>query len=257
MSRLLTILMALLLALPLAAQADATDADATRGSFDAAVEAFRAGDLETARHLWEELLASPDLADADRALVAYDLGNLAFRESDFIEAATRYHAAIELEPRFADAWHNLELARSRAGLEAADRGDLAATVERLVAAPTGAELARATWLGLGLFALALLWEIRRGGLLPRLAAGACLVLALGALGLGAWRDSRALDAPAMVQAGGGAALRTDPDPSLPVVESLDPGARVELVERYAGWARVRSGEATGWVRGDEVLELLP
>jgi len=249
-------LLSLVLWLFLAPSSRAAEGDAL-GSFEAAVAAYQAGDLETARHLWETLLADPDLSDADRAIVAYDLGNLAFREQRFLEAATRYHAVIELEPRHADAWHNLELARSRAGLEAADRGDLAATVERLLAAPTGEELALVTWLGLALFGLALLWEIRRGGLLPRCAAGLGLVLALSAMGLGTWRQVNALEDPAMVQASGGASLRVDPDPELPVIESLEPGHRVELLERYAGWARVRADEATGWLRGEEVLELFP
>lgn len=226
-----------------------------RFTHEDAVEAYHAGDLQTARVLWEELLAHPDLHDDDRALVAYGLGNVAFREDRFVEAATRYHAAIELRPRFADAWHNLELARSRAGLEAADRGDLAATAERLLAAPTSSELAATAWFGVAFLALGLLWEIRRGGLLPRLVAGASLLLVLAALGLDTWRQVTALEAPALVQAG--ASLRSEPDPSLPVLTGLSAGDRVELLERHAGWARVRSGEHTGWVRGDEVLELLP
>ncbi|MDF1797645.1 MAG: SH3 domain-containing protein [Planctomycetota bacterium] len=221
----------------------------------AAVEAYRAGDHATARTLWEGLLAEPSLSDAERARVSYDLGNLAFRGERFLEAVARYHATIELSPRHADAWHNLELARSRAGLEAADRGDLAATIERLLAAPTETELARASWLLLALLLLAIAWEIRRGGLLPKLAAWGLFGLLVAGLGLAFVRDSNALERPAMVVASGGAPLRAEPDRGLEVTESLAPGERVEVLDQLGIWTRVRSGDATGWLEADRVLEL--
>ena len=236
-------------------QATAWDAAAARERFAAGVEAYRAGDLPTAAVLWTELAAAPALGDDDRGRVALALGNLAFREQRFLEAAARYHGAVLLRPRDADAWHNLELARSRAGLEAADRGDLAATADRLLAAPTADELAGAAWVGLALLALALAWEVRRGGLLPRIAAGGALVLCLGALGWGSWRAATALEDPALVLEA--TSLRAEPDPGLPVLQSLAAGDEVELLERYAGWARVEAAGRVGWVRGNEVLELYP
>ena len=49
-----------------------------------------------------------------------------------MRAVAAYTAAVEAMPRSQTAWDNLELARSRAGLDPADKGDFAATVKRLV-----------------------------------------------------------------------------------------------------------------------------
>jgi tetratricopeptide (TPR) repeat protein len=226
-------------------------------AFEAGIEAYRAGDLTSARQLWEGLLGEGAGLDREaRTQVAYDLGNLAFREGRFLEAVARYEGVVDRAPRSADAWHNLELARARAGLEAADRGDLAATVERLLAAPTGRELELGTWLVLALLGLALAWEVRRGGLLPKLAAGGGLALVLGLLALGAWRAAGELERPVRVVASAGVDLRSEPDATLAALEHAPPGTELELLERFAGWAQVRRGTLTGWVPGEAVLEPL-
>jgi len=253
-ARLLLLLLVLFALAPAGLAAEQVERDAA-ADFDAAVEAYRAGDHATARTLWEDLLVEPGLSDDERARICYGLGNLAFRGERFLEAVARYHATIELSPRHADAWHNLELARSRAGLEAADRGDLAATVERLLAAPTESELTRAGWLLLGLMVLVIAWEIRRGGLLPKVAAWGLLGLLAACLGLALVRGSDALERPAMVVASGGAPLRAEPDLGLEVTESLAPGERVDVLDQLGIWTRVRSGDATGWLEADRVLEL--
>ncbi len=101
-----------------------------------AVAAYRAGDLDTARSLWLELLeAEPRVVrGAERGRVLFNLGNLALRAQADLEAVGWYTASLRLRPRDADTWANLEFARLGTGLEPADRGDLKDTLARLFGA---------------------------------------------------------------------------------------------------------------------------
>src|SRR5688572_27055520 len=114
------------------------------------LDAYRAPtpDFATARASWSQALARAQGESAAlRAQLCKSLGNVAFRQERPLEAAAWFSAATLLEPRDGDAWSNLELARSKAGLEPADRGDMAATLERVLHALTPAE---AEWLALGM-----------------------------------------------------------------------------------------------------------
>lgn len=241
-------------ALPLTAQAttQATDADV----FAEAATAYRERDLATAESLWRGLLRED--AEIDRADVLFNLGNVAWRQGDALTAAARYTACIRLAPRHADAWHNLEFVRAEAGLEPADRGDLAATGERLLGMLTPAE---AGWTSLGLlalFAVLLMYEALRGGVLGRrLALAGALVFVLGSL---PWlRHATAPDeAPWFVVEPSGAALRSEPRESGTVVERLDAGAQAARIDELPGWVRLRTANgAQGWAAADEVVDLAP
>jgi tetratricopeptide (TPR) repeat protein len=228
--------------------------DEPEAVFGRAVEAYRAGDWTTARSLWLELLSAPE-SGLDRATLLYDLGNVAWREGRPLEAAAWYTACIRLSPRHADAWTNLELARSEAGLPPADRGDLSATLRRLLTALTPAE---SEWLVVGCLALlaaALSLEALRGGPVPRrLALASALLLLLGSAPW-VWRRSHSGADPVFVVAADGAALRSQPDGGSAVVGRLPPGSEAERIDALPGWIRLEADGSRGWVEGSAVVPL--
>ena len=131
------VLLALAALAPRASSAD--DGALTR--YAQGVQAYREGDAATAANVWRRLYASgaPGL---DPAALAYDLGNACFRLGRPLEAALWFEESVRRAPRDADAWANLELAREKAGLDPADRGDLSDTLSRLVHSATLAEAER-------------------------------------------------------------------------------------------------------------------
>jgi hypothetical protein len=121
------------------------------GFDQAAVDAYRRGDYAGAKSLWIATLetgrdeSGAPLPDGERARILYDLGNAAFRAGEPLEAVGWYTASLRLRPRDAETWSNLEHARRTAKLEPADRGDLAATLGRLLTSITHVE---SQWLAL-------------------------------------------------------------------------------------------------------------
>jgi len=248
------ILLAALLAPAFAPQGDpspARDRDA--------VLAFRQGDLETARSAWlAELEEGAGLPQAERGRILYDLGNVAFRKGDVLEAVGWYTASLRLRPRDADAWRNLEHARTTAKLEPADRGDLAATVERLLSALT---LEESQWLVLVatvLWAGALAGEALRGGRVWRRLSigGLCLVLA--SLAPWAWNRARTARDPVLVIEGSerGAEVRSEPREGAAVVATVAAGEELERLDALPDWTKGElPGGSAGWARGRSLFSL--
>ncbi|HED64272.1 MAG TPA: tetratricopeptide repeat protein, partial [Planctomycetes bacterium] len=144
--------------------------------FELGVRAYRAGRYREAEAHWRELLARP-LSRVERARVAFDLGNAAYRQERPLDAIGWYTVALSLEPRHRAARHNLERARAQAGLDPADRGDLSSTLRRVLTAWTVEEAREILLAALALFGLALFGEALRGGAGWRRAAWATFVLA--------------------------------------------------------------------------------
>lgn len=230
----------------------AEDEAATR--YAQAVQAYREGDAATAANVWRRLYrtGAPGL---DPAALAFDLGNAAYRLGRPLEAALWFEASVRHAPRDVDAWANLELARERAGLPPADRGDLADTLARLLHALT---LAEAEWLlvlsALAL-ALALAGRLWWGGAALRRATWALGALTLLALLPWAANLRRAGEPTWAVVERGGAELASEPRDDAPRVGRLEPGQRVEHVDALPGWVRVRAGERlSGWIDEDAVRD---
>jgi tetratricopeptide (TPR) repeat protein len=257
MSAALRLLVAALVALLLAPLAGARQGD-LEARDAAALEAYRAGDLETARVLWREVLEEGRevLPDGQRARLCYNLGNAAARREAWLAAAGWYTAALRLRPRDADAWANLELARLEAGLGAADRGDLRATVERLLSSLTAAESAWLALLGLLPLALALVGEALRGGSAWRLASWSALALAL-LLALPWLRHRlRTGGAEVFVVAEEGARARNEPRGDGTSVEELAPGDVHRRIDSLPGWVELElPAGRRGWVRESALLDL--
>ena len=258
LSTLLAPVLLVFLALPalsgLPAPASAEQPRGDAATFQLGVEAYRAGDLQSAETHWRSLLRSD--AEVDRADVLYNLGNLAWRRGDALEAAARYTACIRLAPRHADAWHNLEFVRSEAGLEPADRGDLTATAERLVDMLTRSEAGWTSLALLVLFACLLLFEALRGGpLTRRLAFAGGVLFVLGSLPV-LRHALRPESAPWFVIEPAGAALRSEPQESGTVVGRLDSGTQAVRLDELPGWVRLRASDGTqGWAAAQELLRL--
>ncbi len=220
-----------------------------------AVEAYRAGDLDSAESLWlhaREL--DPGGEAVDRSSVAYNLGNVAFRRGAPVEAAAWYRTALRGRPRDADAWANLEFALAAAELPPADRGDLGDTLQRLLHALNPREAAGLAVIGAGLLALALSWEAVRGGLVARRIAWAALFLALLCAVpwfVGLRERDRSL---AYVIAANGANVHSEPRRDAARLERLEAGAEVEQVDSMPGWVRVELADGVrGWVASEGAL----
>lgn len=248
-------LLAALAALAVPAPAEPSTTQSLEDTFRRGAEAYRRGAYEEAEVLWRSLL-DQGLADEALARVSYDLGNAAYRRGDALSAVGWYTACTRHAPRHADAWANLELARSAAGLSPADRGDLRSTLERLLTALRPAE-ARFLVLGLlGVLAVVLAAEALRGGRGPRRLALllACLLL------VAALPWARALfetDAdPLLVTAAPTAPLRSEPRPELDPIATLAAGEEVERVDALPGWVRVETNAGErGWLPEKAVFVL--
>jgi tetratricopeptide (TPR) repeat protein len=248
--------------------------DTSAQSIDqAAIDAYRRGDLDSARSLWISELdlgrdtgtdapegtgpgSSRALSSAERARVLYNLGNVAFRQKRNLEAVGWYSAALRLAPRDPDIWWNLEHARGEAKLEPADRGDLSATLRRLVSSLT---LAESEWLVLGclaLWAAALAFEALRGGLTARRLALGGAVLVLAALGPWIFSLERSSRHPLLAIQEGQLDVHSEPRASAPVIAQVAAGDELEARDALPEWMKVEVGNGVeGWARKSSLFAL--
>jgi tetratricopeptide (TPR) repeat protein len=227
-----------------------------QSTFERGVEAYRGGDYAGARAAWRATLAE-DLDDLDRARVLFDLGNAYWRLGESMPAIVCYSAAVRLDPRHADAWQNLELARAKASLPPADAGDLGATVHSLLTRLRPAECRELLFVALALWALVLVLEIRfGGGALRATLVASSVLLSLAAIPWVYVHAAHAPRAPLWVSAGGGVPLRAEPLEERAPVGELAALEEVELVDSLPGWVRVeRAGGVRGWAREDAFFSL--
>ena len=222
----------------------------------AAVDAFRAGEHELALELWDETLRSAELSSQERSRLLYNAGNAAARGGAWLKAVAYYGEALEGAPRDEALWLNLEFARREAGLEPADRGDLAATCERLLSAWTEAE---ARWIALGgllLLAAGLGHEALRGGRAGRASAWLGLGVALLA-SAPLIRQGLQGDQPELaVIRGGGLAIRSEPRTSAQVLGRVEAGSYLHEVDRLGDWVGVEMSDGgKGWVSAQGIFSL--
>ncbi|MFT7486350.1 MAG: hypothetical protein ACI9F9_002205 [Candidatus Paceibacteria bacterium] len=235
-----------------AQESEAADRDAL------ATNAYRTGDLDTARVLWEEVLAEcVDNEDpATRARLCYNLGNIALRENRALEGVAWFSASLRLRPRDEDTWSNLELARLNAGLEAADRGDLKATMDRLLGSWTNEESSIFALIGCLPLALAFAFEALRGGRRARW-------LVFGSLGIAVlcatpWIRQQWLVGgdPVMVIAKEAPRSRSEPRADAPRVQEFSSGQVLQRTDQSPGWTEVQDQDGLrGWLDSEEVFGL--
>lgn len=215
-----------------------------------AIDAYRKGDLASARTEWLAVLddAANPPAGAERARILYDLGNVAFRDGKTLEAVGWYTAALQLRPRDADTWSNLEEARSRAKLEPADRGDLSSTLRRVLRSFTDSESRWLAFTGIVALAAALAFEALRGGRMGRWtaigAALAAIVLCLPCID----HSLRHGHARLLAIEPDKANVRSEPRAKAAVIDELPAGTEVEFLDELPDWTKVRLQDRNeGWV----------
>jgi tetratricopeptide (TPR) repeat protein len=219
-----------------------------------ATEAYRAKEYATAVALWEDALAEAQ-GPRERARLLYNLGNGAYRRGDPLVAVGWYTAALRLTPRDAAAWKNLELARSEAGLDPADRGDLAATAQRLLSALTRTEAEWLLLVALLGWAVCLGGEALRGGRPWRRAGWAGLLTVCVCAAPLAWHLMQPGGRPLMVVKEGGAQGRSEPRTDAASLTRLEAGAVVQRRDALPGWMCVEAGGKRVWIRERAVFEL--
>lgn len=256
-------LLALVSLLPASAGQDASPApdpgpgaDA-RAEYAAGLAAWEGGEPERAASFWRAALElEQDAPTMDPASLRMALGAAAFERGDVHEAAAWFTAAVRAAPRDRDAWHNLELARTAAELGPADRGDLAATLDRVLGAWTPREAGGFALLAAIVATLCAAWHALRGGTLARRVA---LCAFFGSL-VCALPWARSLrSAPgraAFVVAANGATLRADPDVAATGSATAPAGETVHVVDELPEWSRVRRADGSdGWCRTSRLFEL--
>lgn len=229
-----------------------------QSSFQRGVEAYRRGDYAEARAAWRATL-SEELDPLARARVCFDLGNAHWRLGESLPAIVCYSAAVRLDPRHAEAWQNLELARAKASLPPADAGDLAATAERLLTSLRPSERRGLLFAALVLWCFVLLLEVRFGGAALRATlGGASLALLLASAPWAYGQLAREQRSPLWVTAGGGVPLRAEPLEACSPVGELATLEEVGRLDALPGWVRVERADGTrGWVREDALFSLEP
>lgn len=226
---------------------------APSAALDAGAEAYRRADWSGARELWLAAFVAAD-APGERARLAANLGNCAWREGRAAQAGAWYELALVHDPRLPDMRGNLELVRARLGLPPAERGDLRGAFELLVGSLRSSEWRLVAVLLLLLGAVS--W-LHASPSRRRIAAPAAiaLFLACGASLLFAWSRSRAA-APDLgwIALERTADLRSEPRVEAPVVADARPLERVLLLDALPGWAKVRgAGGQVGWLADDGVF----
>lgn len=231
-------------------------AAAASDDFALAVEAYRRADYVEARTRWDAALALP-LSEEGRARVYLNLGNAHWRLGEERVAVACYQVALELDGRNAAARANLELARARLGLAPAGQSGLLGLLERARNYLSRDE-ARDLALGLlVLWVLALALDLALGGARGRaLLASASVLLVVGALPWLARLFERAPAAPLVVVSSAPAALRAEPLDAREPIGELESLERVEKLDELPGWLRVERLDGTrGWVRTENLHAL--
>lgn len=222
----------------------------------AAEDAYRAGDYAAASELWLSELAAPSVQGPERGRLCFNLGNAAFREERVHESVGWYTAALRYRPRDADTWANLEFARSEAGLEPADRGDLAATVERLLSAWTLAESEWGVLAALLVLGMLLAGEAFYGGRTLGRAAWGGVALVLFSLGPWIYNLRAAGASPLLIVDDRTVPILSEPRDDAAQVAKASSGEIVERLDELPQWVRVRVEDGTaGWLPRELVFDL--
>ncbi len=214
---------------------------------------WRAGDQEGALKLWEEqLTGADDLASAERARLAYNIGVYYHTADEPLQAAAWFESALRLVPRWEAAKANRDLSRADAGLEPKDTGIVSGFVRLF----TRGESEWLALLGGLLIAAAGALDAFRGGGWSR--APWLVVLALPVL----WAPLvghlvRGNGDAAMVIAPNGAALYGTPDTSAERLGKLKEGTETLVLDELPGWVKVLDRGEERWAPEDSVLSLLP
>ena len=218
-------------------------------AFSAGAAAYAAGKWDAARLAWERCL---DLGVRDER-VHYDLGNAWFRLGEVGWAILHYEKALAIDPGFADARANLDLAKSRrADLQPARADDplfaRLLAVHSFFSIPFGMKLLLALAF---LFGAALSVAIVRRGRLRTAFGGLAAAAALLALpvllsvGYKVWEREFA---PRGVVLDRTADLRSGPAAREQVIATVHAGAELDVKGRSGDWIQVRVGEnLEGWL----------
>ncbi|MEY2746094.1 MAG: hypothetical protein RL112_1136 [Planctomycetota bacterium] len=220
---------------------------------DAGAEAYRRADWSGARELWLAAFVAAD-AHGERARLAANLGNCAWREGRAAQAGAWYELALLHDPRLPDMRGNLELVRARLGLPPAERGDLRGAFELLLGSLRASE-----WrlVAVALLVLGAACWLHASPSRRRLAAPAAIALFLACVAslLAAWQRSRAADQElGWIVLERAAELRSEPRAEALVVADARPLERALVLDALPGWTKVRGAEGqVGWLAEEGVF----
>jgi len=228
-------------------------AGALDSTFESGMEAYRAGDYETAIGSWERLA---DQGVRDAALF-HNLGNAYFRSGELAEAIASYERALHLDSTLEGTRENLGLA-IRQTERALPRPQPRGWDESLYfwdgawSARTSFGIAGVLWFVAWAF-LGARWFVRVPYL--RRAAAACMVLCV--VFLGSWW-SKTHPPRLAVAAQQTVPVRYGVGENETVRFQLYEGDRVSVDAERDGWVRIQTaGGERGWTEGGRVLLVGP
>jgi tetratricopeptide (TPR) repeat protein len=224
-------------------------------SFDAAAEAYNAGDYLGAALKYEEQIKSQP-AGYQNPYLYYNLANSYFKAGDPDKAVVNYYRAFNLLPRDKDIRSNLTFALDSTGQRLVPEG-VPQTAFNIYYYLSVTELKGMLWAGVWFFALCLCVYAFTAG---RGAARAGLIFAGVFLALCAlWYFARLPAASAVMAVSAAARLevRSGPGENFPVSLSLPRAYLVKITDAKGDWAEIEinPGNATGWVLKKQIEEI--
>ncbi len=225
----------------------------------AGLVAYRAGDYDKAQAIWLEGLqdlSGQEGTAKDRGQLCYNLGNLAYRSGESMEALAWYTAARRHIPRDGDLLANIKLVRGELALPPEHSSGLLATLSASLRSWTYTESKNIALAGVVLLLLALLYEAMRGGNRGRTLAivgfSLCALMWLPFL-----RHALAGDPPShMVIAARGTNARSEPRPDAKSLLHLEPTATLQRLDEWDNWSKLRAetGEEV-WVNSKKIMSV--
>ncbi|MBR2364822.1 MAG: BatD family protein [Lentisphaeria bacterium] len=217
--------------------------------------AYDAGNFEAAEKYYRKLLKEGKYSGE----ILYDLGNTLYRQGRYPEALVSYEQALRLSPRDPDILENLNLVRRKLMLQEKGKVNSPADIFPVLRD----QLRPDEWLlaaGIGFFLLCIGFGIRtlRGNasLFFRIsAAGGLVILLISLWGFFSAMNGSYSGKYAIVTADNIRVYSLPSAKSRRLTIKFRPGEELSIEEKRQDFFRVRSGNAEGWVKAEDIRPL--
>jgi len=218
-------------------------------------ELYAQGEFLQAAHLYEQILLEKGVAHE----LFFNLGNAYFRAHEIARSILNYERALRLNPRFADARYNLELAQARVldNIIAPEPFFLKRWINKLISDFTSNQWFYFSWI---LFIISLigflLFVFGRSRALRKISftfAIAILVVSISSLTISAVRKNQFLNHKEAIVMIGVITVKSSPDRSGTHLFELREGTKVRVVSTLGDWVEIMIADGRiGWVERRQI-----